>query len=288
LNRVGFILKPDKSEALQIIDQLLPWLLESEVTPVFLAEDQIGSPNSKIVPDSAFPHEIDICVVLGGDGTMLRASALVADEGVPVLGINLGRLGFLTPFKAGDAQAVLAQALQGNLKKSERMRLDIAFHPDDSDPVMLTALNDCVIHQGAMARMVELDARLEGELIASYRADGLIVATPTGSTAYNLAAGGPIMSPLHEAMAITPICAHSLTNRPLVVADKQTISITLGGDSRGVVITVDGRWAHTFNVSDRLEITTSARPLIIYESDKAFFDILREKLHWGARSDRDA
>lgn len=286
MNRVGFIVKPEKSEARLLIDQLAPWLEDQDVVPVFVAEDQIGAPNGKIVPEAAFPNEVDICVVLGGDGTMLRASALVADESVPVLGINLGRLGFLTPFDPSDAQTALARALEGSLPTGERMRLEISFHPHDGEEVVLSALNDCVIHQGAMARLVELDARLEGELIASYRADGLIVATPTGSTAYNLAAGGPIMSPRQEAMAITPICAHSLTNRPLVVADEQTISIKLGGDSRGVVITVDGRWAHTFHTDDRLEITTSARPLKIYESDKAFFDILREKLHWGARSDR--
>ena len=286
MKRVGFIIKPRQPEARQLVDQLVPWLVSRDITPVFLDEERVGSPNSKIVPESAFASEIDMCVVLGGDGTMLRASSLVADESIPVLGVNLGRLGFLTPFDPSEAQTVLERALDGRLDKAERMRLQVEFHPVDGEMVTVGALNDAVIHQGAMARLIELSARLEDVLIASYRADGLIVATPTGSTAYNLAAGGPIISPMHEAMAITPICAHSLTNRPLVVADNQTISITLGEESQGVVLTVDGRWAHTFESGDRLAITTSAQPLIIYESDQTFFDILREKLHWGARSDR--
>ncbi len=283
MNRVGFIIKPSKPEASSVLDRVVPWLVEQGKTPIFVDEEHPGLPDAVVVPEAGFAQAIDIAVVLGGDGTMLRACALVADNGIPVLGINLGRLGFLTPFAPDNALEVLARAFDGTLAQSDRMRLAVTFTPGHGDPVAQTALNDVVIHQGAMARLVEIDARLDGDLIAAYRADGLIVSTPTGSTAYNLAAGGPIITPHHEAMALTPICAHALTNRPLVVPHKGTISITLGGDSRGVVLTVDGRWARTFQAGDRIDITALARPLITYESEKPFFDILREKLHWDAR-----
>jgi NAD+ kinase len=147
------------------------------------------------------------------------------------------------------------------------------------------ALNDAVLHQGAMARLVEIDAFVDGEFIASYRADGLIVATPTGSTAYNMAAGGPIVVPGQKAMTLTPICAHALTNRPLVIGSGATIRLQLGADVRGVLITVDAQWGHSFLAGDIVEITMASAPLVMFRSSQSFFDVMRDKLHWGARSD---
>lgn len=283
--RVGFILKPDKSAAGELVAELAPWLIARGDVPVLLAEDQLGVAGARIAPEDSFASEIDLAVVLGGDGTMLRASALVADAGIPVLGVNLGRLGFLTPFDPGEAKEAIVAAIEGRLTRGQRARLAATFRPASGSPVSRTALNDAIIHQGAMARLVELEARLDGRLIATYRADGLIVCTPTGSTAYNLAAGGPILVPEHQAMTITPICAHALTNRPLVV-NRGVISIALAGDSRGAMLTLDGQWGHTFGPGDRVDITLSARPLEVFLSDDDYFDLLREKLHWGARSER--
>lgn len=285
MRRAGFILKPDKSVAGELCAELCPWLIERGERPVLLAEDQLALPGAHIVPESQFASEIDIAVVLGGDGTMLRASALVGDSGIPVLGINLGRLGFLTPFDPAHARDAIVAALDGQLARTHRARLSATFVPAEGTPITRTALNDAIIHQGAMARLVELEARLDDRLIATYRADGLIVCTPTGSTAYNLAAGGPIVVPGQNALIITPICAHALTNRPLVVQDG-TIAIALSGDSRGAMLTLDGQWAHTFAPGDRVEITQSSRPLTVFLSDDDYFDLLREKLHWGARSER--
>jgi NAD+ kinase len=283
VKRIGFILKPDKTEAGELLDQLLPGLLAGGHRPVFLEEDAIGRADAQIVPESRFAGEIDVAVVLGGDGTMLRASGLVADAGIPILGINLGHLGFLTPFDPGSAQDAIEGALSGSLATSERMRLSVTYRPAGAPAVTRTALNDTVIHQGAMARLIELEVKLDTDYVGTYRADGLIVSTPTGSTAYNLAAGGPIISHDHQAMVLTPICAHALTNRPLVVSNERTLRVRLGGDSLGVVLTVDGQWAHTFQPDDQVDITAGARPLVTFESDKGYFDILREKLHWGAR-----
>ena len=291
MTRVGFILKPDKSEAGVLLDQLVPWLHQRGHVAVVTTEDQVGPEGAEIVPEEAFattPSAIDLCVVLGGDGTMLRASRLVADQGVPVLGVNLGQLGFLTGFAPHEAQAALEKALAGQLPTSNRMRLAVTFRRLGAEPVVRTALNDAVIHQGAMARLVELDAHIDHEFVASYRADGLIIATPTGSTAYNMAAGGPILIPGQAAMTLTPICAHSLTNRPLVVPATGVIRLELGAESRGVVLTVDGQWAHSFLPGDSIECTAAAAPLTLYSSGKRYFDVMREKLHWGLRSDRRA
>jgi NAD+ kinase len=227
-------------------------------------------------------------VVLGGDGTMLRAARLVADHGRPVLGINLGQLGFLVGFAPRDAKQALAAALAGTLAETRRMRLAVTFRRRGVEPVVRYALNDVVVHQGAMARLVEIDAFVDSEFVASYRADGLIASTPTGSTAYNMAAGGPIVLPGQEAMTLTPICAHALTNRPLVISAASTIRLQLGFDVRGALITVDSQWAHSFAHGDVAEIAAAAKPLIMFVSTQSFFDVMREKLHWGARSDRRA
>lgn len=281
MKRVGFILKPDKTEAAPLLDELVPWAVSRGLVPVVTAEDQVGPEGVRIVPEDDLGVECDLVVVLGGDGTMLRAADLVAERGVPVLGINLGRLGFLTPFRTTEARDAIDAAVAGELEIGERSRLSVTHQPVEGEPITRCALNDAVVHQGAMARLIELEARLDGHLIASYRADGLIIATPTGSTAYNLAAGGPIIVPGQESMTITPICAHALTNRPLVVPKDSTITVQLGGESRGVILTVDGQWARSLQVGDVVEIGNAARPLRIFESDKPYFDILREKLHWG-------
>jgi NAD+ kinase len=286
--RVGFVLKPDKSETGALLEDLVPWLCAQGHVPVITAEDGLVPPGSEIVPEADFGASVDLAVVLGGDGTMLRAARLVADAGRPVLGINLGQLGFLAMFAPADAKAALAAALAGSLTRTERMRLAVTFTRQGSEPVVRHALNDAVLHQGAMARLIEIDARCDGQWVAAYRADGLIIATPTGSTAYNMAAGGPIVAPGHDAMTLTPICAHALTHRPLVIGARSTIRLSLGGDARGVILTVDGQWAHSFLPGDAVEMTASAHPFVMYVSERSFFDVMRDKLHWGVRLDRGA
>ena len=286
VSRVGFILKPDSAEARALIEDLVPWLGHQQVASVVTTEDQVAPEGAEIVPEDQLAAACELVVVLGGDGTMLRAARLVADAGRAVLGVNLGQLGFLAGFTPDEARDAVGAALRGELAISERMRLAVLFRRSTGESVALTALNDAVIHQGAMARLVEIVAHIDGELVADYRADGLIVASPTGSTAYNMAAGGPILIPGQAAMTLTPICAHSLTNRPLVVPARATIKLQLGQESRGVVLTVDGQWAHSFGPGDVAEVTSAAKPLRLLAAQKSYFDIMREKLHWGARSDK--
>ncbi len=286
--RVGFILKPDKTEAGVLLEELVPWLRDQGHVPVVPTEDQIAPAGTEIVPEEELGAAVDLAVVLGGDGTMLRASRLVADRGRPVLGINLGQLGFLAMFSPAEAQTALAAAIAGKLPRAERMRLQVTFFRTGAEPVIKYALNDAVLHQGAMARLIEVNAYCDGQSIAAYRADGLIIATPTGSTAYNMAAGGPIVVPGQAAMTLTPICAHALTNRPLVINADSTIKLELGGDARGVILTVDGQWAHSFLPGDCVEMTAAERSLVMFVSQQSFFDVMRDKLHWGVRLDRGA
>ncbi|MBC7975349.1 MAG: NAD(+)/NADH kinase [Myxococcales bacterium] len=286
--RVGFILKPDKSDAGVLLEELVPWLRAQDHVPVVTAEDQIVPDGCEVVPESELGAAVDLAVVLGGDGTMLRAARLVSDHARPVLGINLGRLGFLVGFAPEHAKQALADALAGRLAHTKRMRLEVTLRRNGAPPVVRNALNDAVVHQGAMARLVEIDAFVDGEFVASYRADGLIIATPTGSTAYNMAAGGPIVSPNHAAMTLTPICAHALTNRPLVLSANSRIRLQLGTDLRGVLLTVDAQWGHSFLEGDVVEICAASAPLVMFAASKSFFDVMRDKLHWGARSDKGA
>lgn len=285
MSRVGFILKPDKTEAGALLEELVPWLRERGHVPVVTNEDQVAPAGVEVVPEEELGASVDLAVVLGGDGTMLRAARLVSDHGRPVLGINLGSLGFLTGFSTEQARPAIAAAIAGKLPLDERMRLAVRFVRHGAEPVTRYALNDAVLHQGAMARLVEIVAFVDGHFVAAYRADGLIVATPTGSTAYNMAAGGPIVVPGQQAMVLTPICAHALTNRPLVIHDTAKIVLRLGADVRGVMLTVDAQWAHSFLPGDSAEITAAEKPLILFASDQSFFDVMREKLHWGARPD---
>jgi NAD+ kinase len=271
-----------------LLEELVPWLLGQGHVPVVTTEDQISPYGCEIVPEDELGAAIDLAVVLGGDGTMLRAARLVADHGRPVLGINLGQLGFLVGFAPERAKQELGAALAGQLAETRRMRLAVTFRRPGAEPVVRYALNDAVLHQGAMARLVEVDAFVDDEFVAAYRADGLIVATPTGSTAYNMAAGGPIVLPGLAAMMVTPICAHALTHRPLVISASNTIKLQLGADVRGVLITVDAQWGHSFLHGDVVEISAASSPLVMFASRQSFFDVMRDKLHWGARSDKGA
>ena len=286
MTRIGFVLKPEQPQTRLLLEELVPWLHSRGHEVLATAEDQIALLGVRTLPADELGEHIDLAVALGGDGTMLRANLLVGDHGVPILGINLGRLGFLAPIDPEGAREALGRAIAGTLLQVPRMRFRVTYYPAQGEPVARSALNDVVINQGAMARLIDLEAYLDTDLISAYRVDGLVIATPTGSTAYNLAAGGPIVVATHECMVLTPICAHGLTHRPLVLPPDKTLRIQFSRPSFGVVLTIDGQWAHTFQPGDRVEIVADETPLSVFAGDAGYFDILREKLHWGARGDR--
>jgi NAD+ kinase len=275
------LLKRAKPEAIEIARQLTDWLRARGHETFIIGDHLSPAQGARVVDETQLPREIDLMIVLGGDGTLLHAAALVAELHVPILGVNLGHLGFLTSCAPADAETAVARALAGELDVEERLRLRCEVVRGSGERLLRYACNDLVVSQGALARLIELDAFLDDRLITRYRADGLIVATPTGSTAYNLAAGGPIVTPDVKAFVMTPICPHTLTNRPVVVPSGARVTVKLGLPADHVVLTIDGQWGTALSDGDRVEISQAETPLKIYRAAQNYFDLLREKMNWG-------
>ena len=282
MKALGLVIKRGKPRALTIARGLVPWLRRQRVKVLAPAGPGPVVPGVETVPAGDFAAAVDLLVVLGGDGTFLYAADLVGGRGVPILGVNLGNLGFLTVFGADETREAIAAALRGRLAIEARMRLKVTLGSGGAVRAVRFAVNDAVLSQGALARLIELHAHAGGSRITTYRADGLIVSTPTGSTAYTLAAGGPILRPDLDAMVLTPICPFTLANRPLVVPGATRLRITLGKRARNVVLTVDGQRGESLQPGDYVEMERARRPLRLYRSPTAdFFEILRTKLNWG-------
>jgi NAD+ kinase len=227
----------------------------------------------------------DLVVVLGGDGTLIHAARLVAGRPVPILGVNMGSLGFLTEVPQSELYAALEQVLAGRAVVSERMKLAVnLFRGASTTPAVdAEVLNDAVIGKGALAKMAELDLRCSGQWVANYKADGIIVATPTGSTAYSLAANGPIVFPTMKGLVITPICPHTLTQRPILVPDDKEAEILLVNDSE-VYLTLDGQKGLQLERGDRVCVRAAPERVLLVRNPRIdFFGILRAKLRWGER-----
>jgi NAD+ kinase len=281
--RVGLLLKRAKPEAIEIARELTEWLRGRGHEALVVGDHESSPLGARFVDESDLPDALDLLVVLGGDGTLLHGGALVADRKVPILGINLGHLGFLTSCAPADAQLAIERALSGELPLEERLRLRVDVVRGAGERQTRFACNDAVVSQGALARLIELDAFLDDRLITRYRADGLIVSTPTGSTAYTLAAGGPIVTPEVRAFVVTPICSHALTNRPVVVPATSRVMVRLGGPAEHVQLTVDGQWGTGLADGDRVEISAALEPLRLFRSPQSYFDVLREKMNWGEK-----
>jgi NAD+ kinase len=227
----------------------------------------------------------DLVVVLGGDGTLIHAASLLEGHPVPILGVNMGSLGFMTEVPQAELYTAIEQVLAGKAQVSERMKLRVHLHKGGRPERALDSevLNDVVIAKSALSRMAELDTRCSGEKVTIYKADGVIVATPTGSTAYSLAANGPIMYPTMRGVIITPICPHTLTQRPLVVPDDENIEIILTNDTE-VYLTLDGQKGLPLSKGDRVQVKQSLnRVHLVRNPNLGFFGILRAKLRWGER-----
>jgi len=282
------VLKRGSAEARDILRELGPRLRGEGLELVLARGEEQLVPGTHGLAEDELAAAVDLLVVLGGDGTFLHGTALVADRNVPILGVNLGSLGFLTAFSREEAERATLAALRGELPIQERMRLEVTLLRADGTREVRSALNDCVVNQGAIARLLDLEALLDGTRITIYKADGLIIATPTGSTAYNLAAGGPILTPDLQALVITPICPHTLTNRPLVAPGGSRVTVLVGRQAEAVVLTIDGQLARQLEPGDRIEIQRAARPLrMVVSPARGAFDVLRQKLHWGERSPAD-
>jgi NAD+ kinase len=285
VTRVGLIAKPDAAEAQRVILRLLDWLAARGLTAVLEKETAGLVPAASVAAarKSDLPGQVDLLIVLGGDGTLLSMARAVGDLGVPILGVNLGGLGFLTATTLDEMLPALEAVLAGDMAVEERMMLAARLVRGGEPVSEHIALNDVVITKSAMSRIIELAVSVDGRHATAYRADGLIISTPTGSTAYNLSVGGPILFPTLDAVVLTPIAPHTLSNRPIVLPGSQRIEVTLRGDQE-VMLTMDGQVGVHLRERDVVEVQPApARIRLLRFPQKDFFSVLRTKLKWGER-----
>lgn len=285
MKRAAIISKPGKPEVGEIVRRIAVWLRAHGYA---VAADS----SSKEFCDFCEPIERedvakthpDFLIVLGGDGTLLAAARNVAHAGIPVLGVNLGSLGFLTEVKKEEIMLALEAIDSGPCDVSLRSMIHCQLRRGDQCLSSYEALNDVVVHQGALARLADFDVRVNDQFVANYKADGLIVSSPTGSTAYSLAAGGPILAPDVQAFLITPVAPHALTNRPLVVQDAAIIDIFIKDSGDSVLLTVDGQEGTSLRDGDTVRCRKSdCKVKLLKLPERSFFDVLRTKLKWGER-----
>jgi len=282
MKNVGIYVKRSKFEAGNAAKQLIGWLKQRELTPMVTTEAAQMYDLPGGLPNEELFALCDLLIVLGGDGTFLAASRLLKGRQVPVLGVNLGGMGFLTEVRLHELPEALDAIISGGMRIIQRLRLNVCVHCG-AEKIDYTVLNDVVLTKSALARIFDLRISVGGHYLNTMRADGLIVSTPTGSTAYNLAAGGPIVHPQTHAVAITPICPHMLTNRPIVVPSERTVEIELIEDA-DVFVTCDGQEGREIKMGDRVVIEASPDPLLMIKSpQRNYFDVLRSKLHYGER-----
>jgi NAD+ kinase len=285
VKRVGLVAKPDAVEAKRVVLTLLDWLGARGLS-VVLEKETAGLAAGAAVASaskSELPAQVDAVIVLGGDGTLLSMARAVGDLGVPILGINLGGLGFLTATTLDELLPAMEALLAGAMAVEERMMLSARLVRGPQTIGEYVALNDVVITKSAMSRIIDLAVSVGGRHATSYRADGLIISTPTGSTAYNLSTGGPILFPTMDAVVLTPIAPHTLSNRPIVLPGGERIDVTLRADQE-VMLTMDGQVGVPLRERDRVEVGKArARIRLLHFEQRDFFSVLRTKLKWGER-----
>lgn len=279
IERAGIVIKPHAPQIENILSGLIRYLEEKGMA--FFLEDVAAKKidRGKGIPREELPAQVDLVIVLGGDGTLLSIAHLAALKGVPVLGVNLGRLGFLTEVPIDEMYMTLDCLLNGNREIISTRRLLEARSRGKS----YTCLNDVVINKGALARMIQIELWIDDKEIAALKADGIIIATPTGSTAYSLSAGGPILQPYIPAIVLSPICPHTLSFRPMVISSESTVKIQLLTAGEEVFLTLDGQRGVLLGKNDVVEVRRADCELRLVSSPKRnFFDLLKEKLGWGA------
>jgi NAD+ kinase len=284
VRRIGLVVKPGEPRARAVVVHLLEWAAERDLEVVGDARQAWDDLPIATVPTDEFGSRCDIIVVLGGDGTMLGVARLVASSGTPVLGVKFGTLGFLTEYTDADLFPSLEEVVTGTFSVDPRVTVHCVVERDGEAVSSAVALNDVVVNKSALARMIEIDCWIDGLYVTNYRADGLIVSTPTGSTAYNLAAGGPILVPSMGAFVLNPICPHTLSNRPLVVPDTVNIDLSVRTRGESVMATIDGQLGFDLHSGDRIQLRKSESTFkVITPRNRNYFQTLRDKLRWGGQ-----
>jgi NAD+ kinase len=284
MKSAAIISKPSKQELSTILPELLNWFRQHGYQ-IYMDEETARYTNGEqvVTRDEIGKKRPDFALVLGGDGTLLSAARSVAHQGVPILAVNLGSLGFLTEIPLNELYPALEAAEHGQCPIEERSVLECQLVRDGECISSNFALNDVVVNKSAISRLVEFDLYIDGNFVFQYKADGVIIATPTGSTAYSLAAGGPVLMPSVEAFVVTPVCPHSLTHRPLVVTEKSQIELRVETREEKAFLSIDGQVGLPVQQGDHVICRRAAHKVKLMRLRRTFFEILRNKLKWGER-----
>jgi NAD+ kinase len=284
MHTIGVVAKRDRAEAVDLARELVTWLARRGLSALVETDcaSQVAAGTAASKADII--ARADLIVVLGGDGTLLSVARLMQQRAVPILGVNLGGLGFLTAVTTDELMAMIERVLEGNFRVDQRMTLAVLLRRTGEILAERQVLNEAVITKGALARIIDLETTVDGRPLCVYKADGLIVTTPTGSTAYSLSAGGPIVHPSVGVMVLAPICPHTLTHRPMVLPASVVVRVTARSPDEDVVLTLDGQEGMTLSSGDTVEIRrgTNTVPLV-QSATRSYFDMLRSKLRWGER-----
>lgn len=282
MERVGLVVNFRKSQGKKLLKSLTEWFKQREilvVLPEFQVQDAVAA-----CPDIRFKEAVDLIITLGGDGTLLSCARSLAGSGILILGVNLGHLGFLTDLELPDLFPYLDKLLAGEFSIEERMMLAAEVWRQGSLAASFTGLNDVVLSKGPLSRIVMLETHVDNEYLSTYRADGIIVSSPTGSTAYSLSAGGPIVDPGLGVILVTPICPHTLYARPFVLDDRQTVRIVLKSDYPDIMVTIDGQVGFYLKQGDQIVVGKSPfTTRLVKLRNRPFFEVLRVKLREGER-----
>jgi NAD+ kinase len=284
IKTVCIISKPNVPAAASLVPRLLEWLRAHGIAARIDRQTTEYAPGLQGLPREEAPEGCDMAIVLGGDGTLLSAARAIGKRQIPLFPVNLGGLGFLTAITIDEIFPELDRALRGEHRIAKRKLLETEVVRDGRTVASYEALNDAVLTKTALARMIDLDTHVDDQFVCAYKADGLIIATPTGSTAYSLSAGGPIIFPSVPAICLTPICPHMLTNRPVLVPETSVIRVVSHGPDDSVYLTIDGQVGTQIHDGDTIVCRSSRYALLLVRPPhQMFFDVLRQKLKWGER-----
>ena len=284
MRTIGVVAKRGRAQAVELARELVTWLTRHGLTALVEADGATLVAAGVTASKADMIARADLIVVLGGDGPLLSVARLMQERAVPILGVTLGGLGFLTAVTTDELMPMIKRILTGNFRVDQRMTLAVTLRRGDATFAERQVLNEAVITKGALARIIDLDTTVNGQELCIYKADGLIVTTPTGSTAYSLSAGGPIVHPSVGVMVLSPICPHMLTNRPMVLPDSAVVHVSVRSPDEDVVLTLDGQEGMKLHSGDAVEIRRGASTVPLVQSEtRSYFDVLRSKLRWGER-----